>query len=251
MKERRHTTPSAISHDRWLVSYADFITLLFAFFVVLFASSKKDREGIANASQAIKGGFQQMGAFSSPRDSMPAQTGKTADVVARLSAPAPVNLPVDLDALRKQLQLALGKEIERQEVVMKVTPEGFVVSLRELGFFNSGEATLLPGASDKIERIAAVLMQHGLDLRVEGHSDNVPIHTAEFHSNWELSTARAMAVLTLLVDRSGFDPQRISVAGYGQYRPVGSNDSEEGRRMNRRVDLVVIGVTTAPQVAVH
>ncbi len=140
----------------------------------------------------------------------------------------------------------MGQELKDHEVVMRVTPEGFVISLNELGFFNSGQAVLLPGAAPKIQRIAKVLSLHGLDLRVEGHSDDVPIHTTEFRSNWELSTARAMAVMELLVDDSGFDPAKISVAGYGQYRPVADNTTPEGRRMNRRVDIVVVA-TTATQ----
>ena len=131
----------------------------------------------------------------------------------------------------------------------RVTPEGFVISLKELGFFNSGQAVLLPGAAAKIERIAKVLTQHGLDLRVEGHSDNQPIHTAQFRSNWELSTARAMAVVQLLVDDAGFDPHKISVAGFGEYRPIADDATPEGRRMNRRVDLVVVAATTPPASA--
>jgi chemotaxis protein MotB len=127
---------------------------------------------------------------------------------------------------------------------MNVTPEGFVISLKELGFFNSGQAVLLPGAAEKIQRIAKILLQRGLDLRVEGHSDNQPIHNAQFRSNWELSTARAMTVLMLIVDHSGYDPKKISVAGYGQFRPIADDSTPDGRRMNRRVDLLVLG--TAP-----
>ena len=123
---------------------------------------------------------------------------------------------------------------------MRMTPEGFVISLHELGFFNSGEARLMPGAADKIKRIAAVLIQYGLDMRVEGHSDNVPIHNAAFGSNWDLSTARAMAVATMLIDESGVDPKRMSIAGYAQYHPAASNDTPEGRMANRRVDIVVV-----------
>ena len=143
--------------------------------------------------------------------------------------------------------MALGKEIARQEIDLRMSPEGFVISLHELGFFNSGEAHLLPGAEDKIKRIAAVLMQYGLDMRVEGHSDNVPIHNAAFASNWDLSTARAMAVAMMLIDDAGFDPSRMSIAGYGQYHPTASNDTPEGRRANRRVDIVVVSVNR-PQV---
>jgi chemotaxis protein MotB len=140
--------------------------------------------------------------------------------------------------------MALGKEIARQEIALRMTPEGFVISLHELGFFNSGEARLLPGAADKIKRIAAVLMEYGLDMRVEGHSDNVPIHNAEFSSNWALSTARASAVAMMLLNESRVDPRRLSIAGYGEYHPTAKNDTPEGRRANRRVDLVVVATTT-------
>jgi chemotaxis protein MotB len=120
-----------------------------------------------------------------------------------------------------------------------------VISLKELGFFDSGQAALLPGAASKIERIAKVVSRPGLELRVEGHSDDQPIHNSQFRSNWELSAARAMAVLLLLVNDAGYDPRKISASGYGQYRPVADNLTPEGRRMNRRVDLVVVSARTA------
>jgi len=91
---------------------------------------------------------------------------------------------------------------------------------------------------------------HGLDLRVEGHSDDQPIHNGQFRSNWDLSTARAMAVMTLLVNDAGFDPKKISIAAYGQYRPIADNATPEGRRQNRRVDLVVVSATH-PQPSVR
>jgi flagellar motor protein MotB len=114
---------------------------------------------------------------------------------------------------------------------MRITPEGFVISLNELGFFNSGQAVLLPGAAQKIQRIAKVLSSHGLDLRVEGHSDNQPIHTAEFRSNWELSTARAMNVMSLLVDSSGFDPGK-DLGGRIWTVPAGSRQRNARRPAN-------------------
>jgi chemotaxis protein MotB len=149
---------------------------------------------------------------------------------------------IDVVALQEKLNKALGKEIERKEVAMRMTPEGFVISLHELGFFDSGQAQLLPGAADKIKRLATVLMQYGLDMRVEGHSDNIPIHNSQFNSNWDLSTARAMAVSMMLLNDSGFDPKRMSIAGYAEYHPVASNDTPEGRRSNRRVDIVIVAV---------
>jgi chemotaxis protein MotB len=255
----RHVEEPA-NHDRWLLSYSDFITLLFAFFVVLFASSYRDSRNLKKISEAIHIGFQQMGAFSGGEANRgvayPNLPPDPSIYRPRVGALPLNNKPeatagVDIMQLQQQLEGAIGSELKSHEVVMRVTPEGFVISLNELGFFNSGQAALLPGAAGKIERIAKVLSQHGLDLRVEGHSDNQPIHTAEFRSNWELSTSRAMAVMTLLVDDAGFDPARLSVAGYGQYRPVADNATPEGRRMNRRVDLVVVATTTAPRPAVQ
>jgi chemotaxis protein MotB len=233
------------NHERWLISYADFITLLFALFVVLFASSHHDQKTLQSVSKAVRQGFQDMGAFSSSDSAADNSRvlGPTSTGEARPST-VPANAGIDIIELQRKLKKALGKEIERQEVVLRMTPEGFVISLHELGFFNTGEARLMPGAGDKVKLIAGVLMQYGLDMRVEGHTDNVPIHNAQFASNWELSTARAMAVAMMLVNESGADPQRMSIAGYGQYRPAASNDTPEGRRANRRVDIVVVSTAT-------
>lgn len=252
MRRRRRAEESEVSHDRWLVSYADFITLLFAFFVVMFASAYRDTHAIILVSKAIKNGFQALGVMpGGPNQGAIAWAGEPSS--DPLTPPKSANLPnlppgpsvAEVLSLKQQLQGAMGAELKNHEVEMSITPEGFVISLKELGFFNSGQAELLPGAAEKIKRIAAILKAHGLDLRVEGHSDNQPIHNAQFRSNWELSTARAMTVLLILVDGSGFDPKKVSVAGYGEYRPIADDSTAAGRRMNRRVDLVVLG--TAPQ----
>jgi chemotaxis protein MotB len=203
-------------------------------------------------SAAVKNGFQQMGALGYGAGGSGSNPSGTSDVPRPLvqmedpgeksKSPHPGS-GIDTAELNAKLKSALGKEVERQEVSMRMTPEGFVISLHELGFFDSGEARLLPGAVDKIKRIADVLTQYGLDMRVEGHSDNVPIHNATFNSNWDLSTARAMAVAMMLIDDAGFDPSRMSIAGYGQYHPSASNDTPEGRRANRRVDIVVVSAS--------
>jgi chemotaxis protein MotB len=175
--------------DRWLVSYADFMTLMFALFVVLFASAYHDKKAIQRVSAAVKNGFQDMGlssASNGPRKGLPSSMSKDGATLSSTesdpnkAALVPGDARIDLNELHKKLELVLGKEIERQEVGLRMTPEGFVISLHELGFFDSGEAKLRPGAADKIKRIAAVLTQYGLDMRVEGHSDNVPIHNATF-----------------------------------------------------------------------
>jgi chemotaxis protein MotB len=258
MRSRRNGHgEEAANHERWLLSYSDFITLLFAFFVVLYATTYKDNQSIKKLSRAIQKGFQTMGAFAGDE---PGKGTSTAGSYAETD-PSPSRLQndptkiedemagaaADMQDLRKQLEAAIGAELANHEVVLQVTPEGFVISLKELGFFNSGEATLLPGAAAKLQRIAKVLSRPGLEIRVEGHSDDQPIHTDQFNSNWELSAARAMNVLLLMVNQSGFDPSRISAAGFGQYRPIADNATPDGRRMNRRVDLVVVQARNTPR----
>jgi len=241
MKRRQRVAEDNVSHDRWLVSFADFMTLLFALFVVLFASSYHDRQSLQRVSAAVKNGFQDLQAFSA--DDQIGRSDPSTNVVngSNVKGVAPKrNSGIDVIELQSKLYRALGKEIDRKEVVLHVTPEGFVISLHELGFFDSGQAKLLPGASDKIRRIATVLMQYGLDMRVEGHSDNVPIHNAQFASNWDLSTSRASAVAMMLLDEAHFDPSRMAIAGYGQYHPAATNDTAEGRQTNRRVDIVIV-----------
>jgi chemotaxis protein MotB len=241
---RRRKHPAHANHERWLVSYADFITLLFAFFVVLYASSQMDKRKVVQVSAAIKGAFEQLGAFSGnappinaqqPPDYPVATTGLSATPV-----PIPGNPFPDVDKLKHDLQDALGEQIKKHEIEIHATPEGLVVSLREIGFFNSGDATLLPEGRATLTRIAGVLNKKGFQIRVEGNTDNVPIHTERFKSNWELSTTRATEVVALLVEQHDFDPALISAAGYSEYRPVGSNATDEGRQQNRRVDLVIV-----------
>jgi len=248
---RRPKTHSHANHERWLVSYADFITLMFAFFVVLYASAQTDNKRIARVSAAIQGGFQQMAAFTGNGNGstvlLPAnQTGSqqppqpSSVVDLAHGAGSGAGYSPDVNLLKRQLQEALGEEIQKHEVEMRVTPEGLVVSLREVGFFNSGDATLLVDGQNTLARIAGVLNAQGFHIRVEGHTDNKPIHNSRFKSNWELSTARATEVVSLLIEKHGFDPSLVSAAGYSEYRPIASNDTEEGRRSNRRVDLVVV-----------
>jgi len=258
---RRKKNAEHVSHERWLVSYADFITLLFAFFVVLYASSQVDNKKVAQIAAAIQGGFQHMGVFSGtvpgpivraenapPAGSVPpALPGpELARVVNSLSVKEHGTGGSGIPAaeLKRQLEEVLGKELQDHHLDLRLTPGGLVVSLREVGFFNSGEAALLPQAEPTLAHVTSVLAAHNFEVRVEGHTDDMPIHTSQYRSNWDLSTARATEVVNMLVSKYNFNPERISVAGYAQYRPVASNDTEEGRRKNRRIDLVI--VSTAP-----
>ncbi len=257
---RRKKAESHINHERWLISYGDFITLLFALFVVLFASSQVDRRKTAEVAQAIQMAFQQMGVFSSgkgpavldrlrllanTRDDSSSTSSSTPQRVNLLQGPA--YMKGELKPIQAALETVLAPEIELHEVHLRMTRYGLVVSLQEVGFFDSGSAVMKPGALPVLTKIAAILAPVPENIRVEGHTDNVPIHNAQYTSNWDLSTARATEVLRLLVTRFEIAPARLSAAGYAKYHPIASNATANGRAQNRRVDIVVLRTDlTAP-----
>ncbi len=244
---RRHNK-SHVSHDRWLVSYADFITLLFAFFVVLYAFAKADQKKQVAVSDAIDKGFQAMGLF--PDASL--QLGKNSNASGSDKAAIPLNIVMgedvlaparvkdDLDHIQRELDQTLHSQIAQHAVSIKMGRDGLVISLREAGFFNSGSAVPRPGSMGTLREIAESLSRTPYDVRVEGHTDNIPIHNSEFDSNWELSSARATRIARVFLDMHAIPPDRLSAAGYAEYHPVASNATAEGRAENRRVDLVVM-----------
>jgi chemotaxis protein MotB len=132
----------------------------------------------------------------------------------------------------------------QDKVTMDVTKRGLVISLKEAGFFDSGSAAVKPASYELIAKIAEALVPFGNQISFEGHTDNIPMRSATFQSNWELSTARATNLARHVMDRHGLSPEKIAVTGYGEYRPVADNSTEEGRKQNRRVDIVLQGATT-------
>jgi chemotaxis protein MotB len=237
---------SRVSHDRWLVSYADFITLMFAFFVVLYATATADQKKQAQVSASIDSAFHTLGIFSG-------SAGKAAGTAEpqgaekpglpmnnAMSETAPAQVREDLNHVQNELTQALADQIAAHTVSIQMGRDGLVISLREAGFFASGSATPNPGTLPVLRKITASLTRTSFDLRIEGHTDNVPIHTPQFDSNWELSSARATAVARLLLEEDLMSPERLSVAGYAEFHPAASNDTAEGRAQNRRVDLVVL-----------
>jgi chemotaxis protein MotB len=223
-----------VSTDRWLVSYADLLTLLFALFAVMVALSQRRESKLEQVSQSIRA------TLAGQRHSSPPAAAH----------PEPrVPQPPSMDRLAAELRTVLAKTAGSgaggQVATVEESPEGLVLSFPESGLFASGAARLLPGTGAGIVAAGQVLAARGASLRVEGHSDDQPIANELYHSNWELSAARAMAVLTLLVNQAGYTPTHLSMAGYGPYRPVASNSSPEGRSRNRRVNLVVLGTEPA------
>jgi chemotaxis protein MotB len=153
---------------------------------------------------------------------------------------SPAKVKDDLARIQRELEQKLSNQVATHTISIQMGRDGLVISLREAGFFNSGSATPKPESLPAMRLIAASLDRTPYDLRIEGHTDNIPIHTAEFDSNWELSSARAIHIARIFLDLKTVSADRLSAAGYAEFHPVASNDTDEGRAKNRRVDLVVL-----------
>jgi chemotaxis protein MotB len=253
---KRHSRKAHANHERWLVSYADFITLMFAFFVVLYASSQTDIRKQAQVAQAINQAFKALGLFqpdsntkSSTISADKSNTPVNIVMGDELSAQPSAVVRADFERMHRELQVRLSNQIAQHVVALHIGREGLVISLREAGFYDSGSTEPHPGSMGSIDSIVSILRATPYDIRVEGHTDNLPIHTGEFASNWELSTARATRMARLFIEHFQFDPHRLAAAGYAEYHPVASNDSAEGRGQNRRVDIIVLpSINGVPQI---
>jgi chemotaxis protein MotB len=240
---RRKRAPEPENHERWLVSYADFITLLFAFFVMMYANSQVDKVKARQISESfraaidegrVKQAFHRLIAGQAPSDSP--------SPMAPPSAPPPPQKPHEVELLPslRQLRKDLDKEISSGRLEVRLEKRGLVISLRESAFFPPGNDQLEPSASGSLATIAAAIRDLPNPVRLEGHTDALPIHTARFRSNWDLSAARAVAVLEIFRDRFGIPAERMAVSGFAETAPVASNETPEGRARNRRVDVVVL-----------
>ncbi len=260
MRERRKGN---ISRDRWLVSYADFVTLIFGLFVVLYAFARSDQKKQMQVSAAIDTAFHSLGIFSdlTRRPSGGVSTaaginepGLPLNIAMGENLASPSQVKDDLNNIRRELDQALASQVASHSVAIQMGHDGLIISLREAGFFDSGSAIPKPETLPTLRQIAQSLGRTPYDLRIEGHTDNVPIHTAEFDSNWELSSARATRIARLLLDLKAVSPERISAAGYAEFHPVATNTTAEGRAENRRVDLVVLprsGIDLSAPPAAH
>jgi chemotaxis protein MotB len=261
MSKKKH--PEHVNHERWLVSYADFITLLFAFFVVLFASGQSDKRKSLKLAKAMQSAFTYNGIFDQHAKTPPLTDDPA---TAPAATPSPLMLPVPTVAGAEKLANTSSQAVQAQtqarieglvreqvtlhqmaasSVVLHATDDGLVVSLREAGFFDSGSAEVRPSSLGLLRAVAAIFPRQ--PMRVEGHTDNVPIHTAQFATNWELSTARAANITRLLISQNAVDPTQISAAGYAEFRPIANNSIEAGRQQNRRVDIVLLKAVPKPE----
>lgn len=258
---KKHKHPEHENLERWLVSYADFITLLFATFVVLYALSQADLAKFKEFSKSVKQAFNPAKSImkepggvikGNPDPHILKDSGnsllkelmskqlETQQQVQALQSLAQTVDKLNAGIVHKESQ-SPGKGIEdKGGVTLKMQERGIVVSFASSLFFDSGSATLKPQAFAILNQVAPSLIKAHKVIHVEGHTDNLPIRTQTFPSNWELSAARASSVLRYLVARHGFDPNTMAAVGYAHTRPVANNAIGDGRRKNRRVDIVLL-----------
>lgn len=243
--------PQHENHERWLVSYADFMTLLFAFFVVMFASSQTDKAKAKQVSQAVVDAFEKGRSVGIPPQVAKVLGGTVDDTGqgnAQMRGPGgakrdikepPPDQLVELMPSMQRLTQDLEREIKDGKLELHMEARGLVVSLREATFFPSGDDVVEPKAFPVLDKILNTVKSLPNSISLEGHTDAVPIHNSRFNSNWELSAARGISMLNILQQRFGLPAERLSVVGYAETQPLAANDTAEGRARNRRVDLVI------------
>lgn len=227
MPKRRRSSGDHENLERWLLTYADLITLLLAFFVVMYSMSRVDAKKFGKMAEALngvlKGGDQIIKNETESR--------KTGHGLLQLG---------NLKMIQQQIEERF-KEINRQgEIKSELTERGLVVHIMESALFGEASADLKPRALEILDLIADKVRPLPNHVRIEGHTDDRPINTIVYPSNWELSSARATAVVRYLTSLHGIAPDRISALGYGEYRPISPNSSIENRAQNRRVDIVIL-----------
>jgi chemotaxis protein MotB len=235
MRKKKHEEDEG-GGERWLITYADLITLLLAFFILMYTMSKQDSKKYQEVAAHLK-------AIFSGSNSVLATGNVAGKVPVELSFKGGAE---NVAALKEQLEKEL-REIGNQgpgnklEKISLISDErGLVVRAMENAFFDTGKADLTLRARTALDGIAPVVKNMPNHVRVEGHTDNVPINTNEFRSNWELSVRRATEVVRYLIERHGFPPDRISASGYAEYRPIAANDSPDNKALNRRIEMIII-----------
>ena len=215
------------NRDRWLITYADLITLLLIFFIVMYSMSmvdaKKFEQVAASLMSALSGRGQEILDYPGP------------SIIEGMSGEQ-----LQMETIRQQLQEYIDQNNLGANIQLYQQERGLVISLSDTVLFESGRAELTPQAQDIMRKVGVSLAPISNYIRIEGHTDNLPINNAQFPSNWELSAMRATNVLRFLVREADLNPARLSESGYGEYRPIADNNSEAGRALNRRVDIVIM-----------
>ncbi|MBU0902429.1 MAG: flagellar motor protein MotD [Gammaproteobacteria bacterium] len=237
MARRRHQEEHE-NHERWLVSYADFITLLFAFFVVMYSISSINEGKYKILSDSLTGVFNQPDRAIKPipvGDERPRTTEPDRSLVDEEST---LSAADSLESIAQSISDAFGGLIQSGQLKVSGNELWIEIELSSSLLFTSGDAVPNNAAFDIIEKVAKILAPYENPVHVEGFTDNLPIQTAQFPTNWELSTARAASIVRMLA-MDGVNPSRMAAVGYGEFQPVADNTTAEGRGRNRRVVLVI------------
>jgi chemotaxis protein MotB len=245
---RKKKAPVHDNSERWLLSYSDFITLLFAFFVVMFASSQTDKSKAQAVSDSVKEALEKGGVQAAVHEILGGTVDEKGKGNAQMKGPGgsePKNATVQSQVAEllpslNYLTAELDQEIKAGKIEVHLDPRGLVVSLKQAAYFPSGGDTIAPDTAGSIEKIATAIRGLPNQVRLEGHTDSVPIHTERFRSNWELSAARSITILELFSTKYGIPHERLAIAGYADTVPIAPNDTEEHRARNRRVDIVIL-----------
>lgn len=218
--------------ERWLLTYADLITLLLAFFIMMYVFSKKDAQKYDEVASHLKTIFS-------------GGTGLAGK--GSVTATSPIDMPskgASSGEIKRQLESELMDSNRNKpggENISVLSDErGVVIRVLDKAFFDEGKAELKDGAKGALDKIVPIIKSVDNHVRIEGHTDNVPIKTNEFKSNWELSVRRATEVVRYFVEKRGLPPERISATGYAEYRPIVQNDSPKNKALNRRIEIIVI-----------
>lgn len=225
---------SAGNNERWLLTYSDLITLLMIFFVVMYSISNINTGKYKQLSESLKTGMGGGKTIIGKDETTP--INQQTSVIDLNNAAEQQKL----EAVKKQLDEYLKKNGLKATVTTSIDDRGLVVSIEDTEFFDTGKADINPVSKIKLIAIGNILNQVVNYMRVEGHTDNVPIKNNEFSSNWQLSAIRATNVTELLISSVGIPPAKLSAVGYGEYRPIADNSTEVGRAKNRRVDIIII-----------
>lgn len=233
---RKKKHPEHVNHERWLVSYADFITLLFAFFVVMFAVSQVDSNKVGRFTESFSKSVGIEGMQTGGPNILPGEpvSGPKSEDEPSMDAPASA-----LEAIRSALSTKARAGMALEAVEFLQVGNELVLRLPVSALFGPGDDRLSRDVLPALLAIAEEIRDRPVELRVEGHTDDRPIHNGRFRSNWELSALRATAVIAALSKLGHIEPPRLSAVGYGEFHPLADNTTAEGRAKNRRVDLVL------------
>lgn len=223
------------NNERWLLTYSDLITLLMIFFVVMYASSSVDANKYKALSTSLNSVFTQGGGKSLiGTDNRPSITDnkKQIDTV--------IIEKNKMKKIKKEVDQYSNKNFKNNPIKTHIDNRGLVITLDNTLLFDTGRADIKAGSNDKLVQIGKMLNQLNNYIRIEGHTDNIPIKNDRFQSNWQLSCERAANVTMLLIEKAKLSPERLSALGYGECRPIASNTTEAGRAKNRRVDIVIM-----------